>query len=162
MLRCPPILFFPFGENAPFRTFLCLTSNLYESLTTLHNLKIHWDFKIVNMERMNECAFILNVIFSSSMNKVCLIKIFPGRDLLCVEFRFMYPSFLFHRGDRYDALRICIGDAKCQMLGDTNLFMVMYDTFQAALNSHMLNVLEIFVDSQSFSFVICSISVTTQ
>ncbi|RUS91761.1 hypothetical protein EGW08_000469 [Elysia chlorotica] len=28
------------------------------------------------------------------------------------------------RGDRYDALRICVGDARCQMLANTNLFMV--------------------------------------
>ncbi|KAK3761216.1 hypothetical protein RRG08_022616 [Elysia crispata] len=28
------------------------------------------------------------------------------------------------RGDRYDALRICVGDARCRMLADTNLFMV--------------------------------------
>ncbi|GFR83919.1 ubiquitin-like modifier-activating enzyme 6, partial [Elysia marginata] len=28
------------------------------------------------------------------------------------------------RGDRYDSLRICVGDVKCQMLANTNLFMV--------------------------------------
>ncbi|GFO14677.1 ubiquitin-like modifier-activating enzyme 6 [Plakobranchus ocellatus] len=28
------------------------------------------------------------------------------------------------RGDRYDHLRVCVGDVKCQLMADTNLFMV--------------------------------------
>lgn len=36
----------------------------------------------------------------------------------------VFVSSVLHRGDRYDALRACIGDSLCQKLHDLNVFLV--------------------------------------
>lgn len=42
---------------------------------------------------------------------------------------FSFCLLYLHRGDRYDALRACIGDSLCQKLHDLNIFLVsMTDT----------------------------------
>jgi len=37
---------------------------------------------------------------------------------------FCFCPLCLHRGDRYDALRACIGDSLCQKLHDLNVFLV--------------------------------------
>lgn len=46
---------------------------------------------------------------------------------------FCFCPWCLHRGDRYDALRACIGDSLCQKLHDLNVFLVsMTDTLFAS------------------------------
>eukprot|EP00041_Stephanoeca_diplocostata_P036480 m.1334633 g.1334633 ORF g.1334633 m.1334633 type:complete len:1101 (-) comp24875_c1_seq8:1780-5082(-) len=61
-------------------------------------------------------------------------KFTPLNQVLCIDMMEVAPvtppdaeafrSSFAHKGDRYDALRTCIGDDLCQKIADTKLFMV--------------------------------------